>query len=141
MTDFEKRVTDALVSRIRELVGEDVRSIWLHGSRARGRNFGKEYAPTAESDFDLIVVVSDARPDLVNASLDLASALEDYLPVFVDTCIVTETGSRSHSLAMTAVHGVALPDVPEDARQAYVEFHKGVLLYDRWGSEQLEACR
>jgi predicted nucleotidyltransferase len=57
LTESERRVLDRFVELLMEHLGEDLRSVWLYGSRARGER------PHEESDVDLLVVSSRELPD------------------------------------------------------------------------------
>jgi predicted nucleotidyltransferase len=48
----ERRVVERFVGLLREEFGEDLRGVWLYGSRARGER------PHEESDVDLLVVLA-----------------------------------------------------------------------------------
>jgi predicted nucleotidyltransferase len=52
LTESERRVVERFVELLRERFGDDLRSVWLYGSRARGEE------PGEESDVDLLVVSS-----------------------------------------------------------------------------------
>jgi predicted nucleotidyltransferase len=51
----ERRVLARLIDLLREALGEELRAVWLYGSRARGER------PSADSDVDLIVVTQGGR--------------------------------------------------------------------------------
>jgi predicted nucleotidyltransferase len=55
LNDKERRVLKRLVELLKAEFGEDLRSVWLYGSRARGEKSGPE------SDIDLLVVSSRGR--------------------------------------------------------------------------------
>ncbi|MGH2962816.1 MAG: nucleotidyltransferase domain-containing protein [Solirubrobacterales bacterium] len=50
LTGVERRVLERLVAHLRHELGEDLRAVWLYGSRARGET------PHPESDVDLMVI-------------------------------------------------------------------------------------
>lgn len=50
LTDLDRRVVERLVERLRDELGDDLRAVWLYGSRARGE------APRPESDVDVLVI-------------------------------------------------------------------------------------
>jgi predicted nucleotidyltransferase len=50
LTDSERRVLAHFVELLKQELGEDLRSVWLYGSRARGEQ------PGEDSDVDLLVV-------------------------------------------------------------------------------------
>lgn len=54
LTEPERRTLDCFVELLREELGDELKSIWLYGSRARGE------PPREESDVDLIVVAERA---------------------------------------------------------------------------------
>ena len=54
----ERRLLDAWLARLRETMGDDLRAVWLFGSRARGEPPAHE-----DSDVDLLVLVRDASWD------------------------------------------------------------------------------
>lgn len=57
LTDRERRTLDRFVELLREEFRDELRSVWLYGSRARGE------PPRAESDIDLIVVTQRAKAE------------------------------------------------------------------------------
>jgi predicted nucleotidyltransferase len=72
LSDAERRALERLVARLREELSDDLRGIWLYGSRARGE------IPHPESDVDLMVLteggerrygakVNDLRYDIADA--------------------------------------------------------------------------
>jgi predicted nucleotidyltransferase len=65
LTSQERQAATEFVSQVYQQFGDNVQTILLFGSRARG-----EAAP--DSDMDLLVVVSDASPDIVRAIRYLA---------------------------------------------------------------------
>lgn len=60
LTEVERRTLARLVAALDERLGDDLRAVWLYGSRARGRRSGPE------SDVDLLVVARTARFDDVH---------------------------------------------------------------------------
>jgi predicted nucleotidyltransferase len=56
LSDEERRIVERLVARLRSELGEDLRAIWLYGSRARGET------PHPESDVDLLVIADGGDP-------------------------------------------------------------------------------
>jgi predicted nucleotidyltransferase len=51
LSEAERRVVDRAVAELQDRFGDDLRSVWLYGSRARGER------PDPESDVDLLVVL------------------------------------------------------------------------------------
>ncbi len=56
LTDLERRVLERYVGRLREELGEDLRAVWLYGSRARADAVLDDSDPDRKSDVDLLVV-------------------------------------------------------------------------------------
>lgn len=54
LTDTERRVIERFVSRLNNVLGGDLRGLWLYGSRARG-------TAHPESDVDLLVIADGGR--------------------------------------------------------------------------------
>jgi predicted nucleotidyltransferase len=54
LTKSERRVVERLASRLDELLGDDLRALWLYGSRARR-------TARPESDVDLLVIANGGR--------------------------------------------------------------------------------
>ncbi len=50
LSEAERRIVERLVARLREELGDDLRAVWLYGSRARGET------PHPESDVDLLAI-------------------------------------------------------------------------------------
>lgn len=71
----ERRIVERLVARLHEELGEDLRAIWLYGSRARGEADPSETDPDRRSDVDLMAIVDPAR-DAAALSWEFAPALE-----------------------------------------------------------------
>lgn len=57
LTARERRVLGRLLTQLREELGEDLRAVWLYGSRARGEADLTETDPDRRSDIDLMLVV------------------------------------------------------------------------------------
>ena len=55
LTAAERRALERWVERLREALGDELDSVWLYGSRARGE------PPHEESDVDLLVLVRDPK--------------------------------------------------------------------------------
>lgn len=84
LTDVERRVLQRLVALLEAEYGDDLRSVWLFGSRAR------EESPAPDSDVDLLVVVRDATLDdhfrigeLVDASAEAENANPAFFSIHV----------------------------------------------------------
>jgi predicted nucleotidyltransferase len=82
----EQRAVQAVVDRLREALGDELVSIWLYGSRARGET------PGPESDIDLLVLVREAAwrrraevQTLAWEAVDAAGENEGRFSVRVDT--------------------------------------------------------
>lgn len=75
LSDTEKRVLARLVEVLREELGDDLRAIWLYGSRARGEADPAETDPDRRSDVDLLVVV-DPRRDAARFAWDVVELVE-----------------------------------------------------------------
>ena len=60
--DSERRLVARIVEWVKAEAGEDLRAIWLYGSRARGEADPHETDPDRRSDIDILVVV-DAEHD------------------------------------------------------------------------------
>lgn len=76
LSDVERRVVERLVTRLREELGDDLRAIWLYGSRARGDADPSESDPDRRSDVDLMVVV-DPRRDAGSVSWEAIPLLNE----------------------------------------------------------------
>jgi predicted nucleotidyltransferase len=63
--DIAQRTVSEFADRLREQLGDEVVSIWMYGSRARG-----DARP--DSDIDLAVVLSDVSPERRQAVRHLA---------------------------------------------------------------------
>lgn len=61
LTSPERRVLRRFTGRLREVLGEDLRAVWLYGSRARGDAVLDESDPDRRSDVDLIVIVDSGH--------------------------------------------------------------------------------
>jgi predicted nucleotidyltransferase len=71
----ERRVVERLVYRLHKELGEDLRAVWLYGSRARGEADPSEADPDRRSDVDLMAIVDPAR-DAAALSWELGPTLE-----------------------------------------------------------------
>jgi predicted nucleotidyltransferase len=75
LTDRERRVVEGLLVLLRAEIGDELRAVWLFGSRARGEADLAETDPDRRSDIDLMVVV-DPGVDSLRLRWDLAPRLE-----------------------------------------------------------------
>ncbi len=57
----ERRIVERLVARLREELGEELRAVWLYGSRARGEADPSVTDPDRRSDVDLLAIVGPGR--------------------------------------------------------------------------------
>lgn len=55
LSEDERRVLERFVSRLRAELGDELRAVWLYGSRARGEE------PGPDSDVDLLVLTTGGR--------------------------------------------------------------------------------
>jgi predicted nucleotidyltransferase len=79
LTDPERKTLDRFVQLLQEELGDELRSVWLYGSRARGERAREE------SDIDLIVVAEHAGPEgraFISHRLYKAAAEEGASPAF-----------------------------------------------------------
>jgi len=67
----ERRALERLVALLEEELGDELRGVWLYGSRARGE------APKEDSDIDLLVVSAGRRPNDDLRAIELAFAAAD----------------------------------------------------------------
>lgn len=70
LNDTERRVVERIVSVLKAELGEDLRAIWLYGSRARGEADPTETDIDRRSDVDMLVVLDAAR-DAASVSWDI----------------------------------------------------------------------
>jgi predicted nucleotidyltransferase len=61
LSDSERRVVERLVGSLQEELADDLRAIWLYGSRARGDAATDETDPDLRSDVDLMVIADGGR--------------------------------------------------------------------------------
>ncbi len=61
LNDRERRVVERIVSSLQGELGDDLRALWLYGSRARGEADPAETDVDRRSDVDLMVIVDAAR--------------------------------------------------------------------------------
>jgi predicted nucleotidyltransferase len=87
LTEPERRVVERFVELLTEHLGDDLRSVWIYGSRARGEK------PREESDVDLLVVSSrgDSLFDLapVWELLEQAADAEGQSPYWFSPALYT----------------------------------------------------
>lgn len=78
LSPVERRALERFVELLRREVGDDVHSVWLYGSRARGE------PPADESDVDLIVITRRGWDDLARVMklMDQAAEAEGAKPAF-----------------------------------------------------------
>jgi predicted nucleotidyltransferase len=74
LTDRERRVLTRFLARLREELGDDLRAVWLYGSRARGDAVLEESDPDRKSDVDLLVIAEGGHERHGRRALDLAFA-------------------------------------------------------------------
>lgn len=72
LTERERRVLKRYVERLREEMGEDLRALWLYGSRARGDAVLDESDPDRKSDIDLLAVAEGGQDSYGRRALELA---------------------------------------------------------------------
>lgn len=65
LTGKERETVRLFASRLREALGDDLRALWLYGSRARGEAH-------AESDIDLLVIADGGRDRYQRIAWDLS---------------------------------------------------------------------
>jgi predicted nucleotidyltransferase len=65
LTERERETVQLFASRLRDALGDDLRALWLYGSRARG-----EAHP--ESDVDLLVIADGGRGRYQRIAWDLS---------------------------------------------------------------------
>lgn len=65
LTEKQRETVRLFVSRLRDALGDDLRAIWLYGSRARGEAH-------AESDVDLLVIADGGRDRYQRIAWDLS---------------------------------------------------------------------
>lgn len=61
LSDSERDVVARLVGRLEDELADDLRAIWLYGSRARGEASVTETDPDLKSDIDLMVIADGGR--------------------------------------------------------------------------------
>jgi predicted nucleotidyltransferase len=66
LSDAERRTVRRFVAMLDEALGDDLRAVWLYGSRARGDR------PHAESDVDLLVIAAGDGERRQRLALDLS---------------------------------------------------------------------
>ena len=83
LSPLERRMVERIVERLREDLGDELRAVWLYGSRARGE------PPHDESDIDLMVIAD--RPKYNGRAISLVSEVADAegaSPVWYSTNVV-----------------------------------------------------
>jgi predicted nucleotidyltransferase len=68
LSDPERRTLQRFVAMLGAELGDDLRAVWLYGSRARGER------PHPESDVDLLVIAAGDYERNRDAALDLSAA-------------------------------------------------------------------
>lgn len=68
LTESERRVVERLASRLENVLGADLRALWLYGSRARG-------TARPESDVDLLVIADGGRGRYGRTAGDLSEKI------------------------------------------------------------------
>jgi predicted nucleotidyltransferase len=68
LSDAEHRTVRRFVGLLDEALGDDLRAVWLYGSRARGEQ------PHPESDVDLLVIAAGDSEGRQRLALDLSEA-------------------------------------------------------------------
>ena len=61
LSNSERQVVERLVGSLQDELAEDLRAIWLYGSRARGDAEVEETDPDLRSDIDLMVIADGGR--------------------------------------------------------------------------------
>ena len=80
LSDPERRTVQRFVAMLRDALGDDLRAVWLYGSRARG-----EETPHPESDVDLLVIADGGWSRYEEKAIDLvfkAAAAEGDSPAW-----------------------------------------------------------
>jgi predicted nucleotidyltransferase len=68
LTESERRVVERLASRLDDVLGDDLRALWLYGSRARR-------SARSESDVDLLVIAHGGRDRYGRTAGDLSEEI------------------------------------------------------------------
>jgi predicted nucleotidyltransferase len=78
LSTSERRVVERLVGSLQDELADDLRAIWLYGSRARGDAAVEETDPDLRSDIDLMVIADGGgrRYDDKVQGLAYAAAVE-----------------------------------------------------------------
>lgn len=61
LSDAERGVVASFVGRLEDELSDDLRAVWLYGSRARGEADVEETDPDLKSDIDLMVIADGAK--------------------------------------------------------------------------------
>lgn len=75
LSNRERQVVERLTSRLQDELAEDLRAIWLYGSRARGDAMVDEIDPDLKSDIDLLVIAEGGRQRYSAKVIELAHAI------------------------------------------------------------------
>jgi predicted nucleotidyltransferase len=67
LSERERRILDRFAVMLRDALGEDLRAVWLYGSRARGER------PHSDSDVDLLVIADGDHERNRDAALALSA--------------------------------------------------------------------
>lgn len=67
LSEAESNTVRRFVALLRDALGDDLRALWLYGSRARG-----EGGPGGDSDIDLLVVADGGHKRHGRAAMDLS---------------------------------------------------------------------
>jgi predicted nucleotidyltransferase len=68
LSEVERNTVRHFVALLDDAIGEDLRGLWLYGSRARGE------APHEDSDVDLLVIANGDRERQRRLAMDLSEA-------------------------------------------------------------------
>lgn len=86
LTAGERRVVERTVEALRSRLGDDLRAVWLYGSRARGEADPAETDPDRRSDVDLLAIAeggdSQYGKTVNSLRFDVAEAFGDDPFVF-----------------------------------------------------------
>lgn len=68
LSEAERNTVERFVAMMDDALGDDLRGLWLYGSRARGET------PRADSDVDLLVIAEGDREHRRRLAMDLSEA-------------------------------------------------------------------
>ncbi len=68
LSEAERNTVQRFVAMMDDALGDDLRGLWLYGSRARGET------PRQDSDVDLLVIAKGNREDQRRLAMDLSEA-------------------------------------------------------------------